>query len=213
MRSAAARLLWLCFLLAPGAGPVWAGEPDPSTEVILRVKPAVALVITEVSGTVHLICPSKGRQEVPADPVQANGSGFLITPDGYLVTNGHVVQPYVEEDPDTREAFVRQAIEQRCLDPALAEAKRRAMAQELYQRIAPAARIDWKKSLTVVLSNRERYVADVKAFSPPLQEHPGRQITAETGQAVESGKDVAILKIDASNLPTIPFGDSDQSKR
>ena len=210
MRSGAARLLWLWVSLALGIGPAWAGEPDPSTEVILRVKPAVVLVMTEVSGTVHLVCPSKGRQEFPANPVQANGSGFLITPDGYLVTNDHVVQPYVEEDPDTREAFVRQAIGQRCLDPALAEAKRRAMTQELYPRIAPAARIDWKKSLTVVLSNRERFVAEVKAYSPPLQERSGRQITAATGQAVESGKDVAILKIDATNLPTIPFGDSDR---
>ena len=151
MRSGAARLLWLSASLALGLGPAWAGEPDPSTEVILRVKPAVALVMTEVSGAVHLVCPTTGRQEVPASPVQANGSGFLITPDGYLVTNGHVVQPYVEEDPDTREAFIRQAIGQRCLDPSLAGAKRQAMTQELYARIAPAARIDWKKTLTVVL--------------------------------------------------------------
>jgi len=63
VRSGAARLLWLWVSLALGIGPAWAGEPDPSTEVILRVKPAVVLVMTEVSGTVHLVCPSKGRQE------------------------------------------------------------------------------------------------------------------------------------------------------
>jgi S1-C subfamily serine protease/rhodanese-related sulfurtransferase len=210
VRSGAARLLWLGVSLALGVSPAHAGAPDPGTEVILWVKPAVALVMTEVSGTVRLVCPSKGPQEVAASPVQANGSGFLITPDGYLVTNGHVVQPYVEEDPDTREAFIREAIGRRCLDPSVPEAKRRKMIQELYPRIAPAARIDWKKTLTVVLSNRERFVGEVKAYSPPLQERPGRQIPGATGQAVESGKDVAILKIDASNLPTIPFGDSDR---
>ena len=204
------RILWAVALTLAAGGGAQAGEPASKTEVILRVKPAVVLVVTEVAGTVRLTCPAKGGQELAVPPVQAHGSGFLISPDGYLVTSGHVVQPYAEEDPETREAFIRQAIEQRCLEASPPGATRRAAVQGLFARIAPSARIDWKKSLTVVLSNRERFTAEVKAYSPALREQPGRQIAADTGQVAESGKDVAILKIDGATLPTIPFGDSDR---
>jgi len=53
-------------------------------------------------------------------------------------------------------------------------------------------------------------VAEVKAFSPPLGVRPGKQAPGRGAPAQESGKDVAILKIDARNLPTIALGDSDR---
>ena len=47
--------------------------------------------------------------------------------------------------------------------------------------------------LKVYLANRKDYAAEIKAYSGPIGE----------------GKDVAILKIDATNLPTVKLGNSD----
>jgi S1-C subfamily serine protease len=74
-------------------GLVLAGEPARTTEMLLKVKPAVAIVMTEISGNVRLTCPNRPLQRVTVAPIREHGTGFLITPDGYLVTNGHVVQP------------------------------------------------------------------------------------------------------------------------
>jgi hypothetical protein len=49
-------------------------------------------------------------------------------------------------------------------------------------------------SLTVLLSNGASYEGEIKAYSDPID---------------EGGKDIAIIKIDGRNLPTVPLGNSD----
>ena len=182
-----------------------------TTDVLLKVKPAVAIVTTKISGEVRLACPSASPQRVVTEPIQEHGTGFLITADGYLVTNGHVVQPYYEpNESELRGKLLRQAIEQACVPANLPEKQRRSAVNSLATRLAKSANVEVKKSLTVILPNREIFVADVKAYSPPLAERSGKQVAAGRGPVTESGKDVAILKIDARNLPTLALGDSDR---
>jgi len=179
--------------------------------MLLRVKPAVVLVMTEVSGEVRLTCPNGAPQRVAPAPIREHGTGFLITPDGYLVTNGHVVQPYHEsDDSEARNTLLQQAIERACLEGKATESQPRRTVAELLPRIAPTASVNVKKTLNVVLSNRDTFVAEVKAYSPPLAERPGKQGAAGKGGVRESGKDIAILKIDGRNLPTLSLGDSDR---
>ncbi len=195
----------------PAAGAVRAGEIPLTTDVLLKVKPAVAIVMTKISGEVRLACPGGSPQRVLPEPIQAHGTGFLITEDGYLVTNGHVVQPYYEaNESELRGTLLRQAIEQACLPANLPEKRKATAASSLVVRLAKSAVVEVRKSLTVVLPNRESFVADVKAYSPPLAERSGKQGAAGRGPLTESGKDIAILKIDARNLPTVPLGDSDR---
>ena len=76
------------------------------------------------------------------------GSGFIISPDGYVVTNNHVVAPG-----------------------------------------AKGATVD---SITVTLTDRKEYVAKLIGRDPT--------------------SDLALLKIDAKNLPFVKFGDSDKAR-
>lgn len=196
---------WLC-----GAVVARAGDMSPATNVLLKVKPAVVIVTTKVSGEVRLACPNGSAQRVVTEPIQAHGTGFLITADGYLVTNGHVVQPYYEpNEPELRTTLLRQAVEQACVPPTLPEAQKRSMVNGLAARLAGSASVEMKKQLIVRLSNRETFAGEVKAYSPPLAERPGKYGAAGRAPVTESGKDVAILKIDARNLPTVTLGDSD----
>jgi rhodanese-related sulfurtransferase len=188
-----------------------AGDSSGTTELLLKVKPAVVLVVTEISVSVRLTCPNGSTKRVLLDPTQEHGTGLVITPDGYIVTNGHVVQAYQDpDDQETRQAAVRQGIGQACIDPTSAKDRRQRTMEMLYPKIAPNADVQVTKTLRVVLSNRETFVAEVKAFSPPLNVRPGKQTLGRAAPAQESGKDVAILKIDARNLPTIALGDSDR---
>ena len=79
-------------------------------------------------------------------PVRGVGSGVIVSDDGYILTNNHVIERSDE--------------------------------------------------ITVTLSNGKEYAAELVG-----RDAAGTEV---------SGTDLAVLKIDAEGLPTLPFGDSDQ---
>ena len=81
-----------------------------------------------------------GQQQPQSREVKGSGSGVIIRPDGYIVTNNHVVNGATK--------------------------------------------------ISVTLNDNRQFEATVVGTDPAT--------------------DVAIIKVDAENLPTIPFGDSDQ---
>jgi S1-C subfamily serine protease len=167
--------LWLALLLTIVPAPAGAAE-ETIQEVLLRAKPAVALVLTEVAAEVTLRCSGAETKVTPA--FRETGTGWFVHPGGWLVTNGHVVSPAHRPPAWLSEQLVKKAERPGCrvtnvaLDP----------------------------SISVILSNGVRFPATVAKYSPPV-----------AGEAM-SGQDLALLRLEAADLPTLPLGDSTTAK-
>lgn len=142
--------------------------------------------------------------------ISATGSGFIVTPDGYIVTNAHVVVPPEEE---IQYAIFDQAV-YNFIETDLEEIGIQFQTQEQYDAVVEALyQFYWSEpaQMTIDSSSSSVYVLARYAIPGPViqtgeQEIPAEVITHATGQPVP-GKDVAIIKIEAANLPTLPLGD------
>lgn len=139
------------------------GAPLSFADLVAKLQPAVV----NISTTQHITqtqpvnpfagtpfegffgqMPGQGNGQPVTRQASSLGSGFIISPDGYVVTNNHVVAPG-----------------------------------------AQGAIVD---SITVTLVDRKEYVAKLVGRDPT--------------------SDLALLKIDATNLPYVKFGDSDRAR-
>src|SRR4030067_567650 len=75
-------------LLVLGPGETSAAEELQLEASILRVKPAVVLISSEVGAEVSVNCGTGPIHEVRPDPIYETGSGFILHPDGFIATNG-----------------------------------------------------------------------------------------------------------------------------
>ena len=198
---------WLGFLLVG----VQAQEPEVA-KMLTRVKPAVVLIVVQVQGEVTLMGP-EGPQNFPPKSVTSTGSGFLINPRGYLVTNGHVVQLYYENnEQQLKDFFLRKVLLEHVIGTkanGLSEEVLTRKLNSLVKKYRDLAQVVIKKDLKVILSNRKVYPAEVKAYSPPIQPMPGKMAVPGYHYKSESGKDISILKIEDKDLPIVTLGDSD----
>jgi serine protease Do len=182
---------------------------------ILRVKPAVVTVFTEVGAEVTLRCGSRGPVlHVRPDPVQETGTGFIIHPDGWIATNGHVVQPVYADDAAQSTRFLQAAAARACT-PALQglpAAARHARLQAILDDPANRQGVRLRKQLWVDLAQRvadstqaHLHPAVVTAYSPPLDP---TAVPTGGGTPDPPMLDAAILKIDATNLPSVRLAPS-----
>jgi serine protease Do len=133
------------------------GAPMSFADMVAKLQPAVVnvsvkqkvQVSTQDNPLMQLFGDQNGGDGQPVTREgQSLGSGFVISPDGYIVTNAHVV--------------------------------------------SAAARGAKVESITVTLANRKEYVAKL--------------IGSDTNS------DLALLKVDATNLPYVKFGDSTKAR-
>jgi len=173
-------------------------------EAVHRAKPAVVLISVRVEAEVTMNCGQAPVIVHPA-PFVETGTGWFVDGRGYLITNGHVVDPAYRLPPWVIFELKKSAIEQGCVVPAL---RARGLTQgqpaledqirrEMMDRAMAGLKIITSKSITVVLSNGAKLSAEVQKFSPP--------ISFDTlGQPLrDSGRDLALLHVQPGVYPAL----------
>jgi hypothetical protein len=176
--------------ICPGATSLL--TPEASKD--LELQPGVVLIVVSFDA-------SLGEFSCPATAI---GSGFLYRPDGYLITNGHVAQWANTKDSGAAESRMKQAIPclaREVLKGVQAKAGRPLTQEEnddvlgqVVQAIKGGRVHIGAPTLKVILDNGDSYQGEIKDYSDPIS---------------EGGKDIAIVKIDGRNLPTVNLGTSD----
>src|SRR5207247_10040673 len=155
-------------------------------EALLRAKPAVALVVAEVGSEVLVTCGGRGEKVVRPAPFRETGTGWFVSPSGWMITNAHVVSPAHRPPAWVADQQARRAVREACGE----------LPPGTLATTAARARVKLDPSISVILSNGIRLTPTVSKYSPPV-----------TGQSM-SGRDLALLKLETADMPTLSLADS-----
>jgi S1-C subfamily serine protease len=196
----------LAALLAWPSAYAAASRLDPAEKETLKLTPAVVLIKIDytIKWAFEVNIQEKKGGPITKHQLSGNaqgwvsGSGFIYRPDGYLITNGHVVGPANLNDhlaQDDFTASVRSLVLPSVVqDVAKLTGRDWTGHEEELARIVNLQIAHSEPKMSVYLANHSSYLGEIKAYSE---------------DATKRGKDVAIVKIDGNNLPTVRLGDSD----
>ena len=197
----------MAHLLAAGSPAATEAATEAELQsAVFRAKPAVVMIAVRIGATATVRCSTGPPVVVRPGTIGELGSGSIIHPDGWIVTNGHVVQPYQEgaAGPFAVELLER-AVASACapeldgLSPPARTERIRALAAQPENRGGLVV----ERALEVHLSNGKAYPAAVKFYSPPAYVVVGTRTDASGTAHEEHGRDVAIVKVEDKELPVV----------
>jgi len=119
--------------------------------------------------------------------IGGSGSGAIISPNGYVVTNAHVVESSEMEDDDLANAAFQQLV------AGIADYFQEDYEWTYNYMLSYTKYTKITRVLKVILPGGDVLDGEVKSYGAPINQ----------------GKDVAVLKIEGKNLPTLPLGNSE----
>ncbi|HYC60863.1 MAG TPA: trypsin-like peptidase domain-containing protein [Thermoanaerobaculia bacterium] len=164
---------------------------------------AIASLETQLQEDGHAVRARgvSGEESAVETGAGGSGTGFLIHPDGLILTSGHVVAP--TRDPAAlerdlhRNGAIAALVRHFPIDTLRTIYRDEALDRYVDHLIAAGEIDNVRASSQVELSNGETLPFRIRRWSPALNQR---------------GTDLALLQIDRKGLPSLPLGDSEQTR-